>query len=284
MPTVGFLTSAELNQLNADDRLVLPLLAAHGVRVEPVVWSDEQADVSRFDLCVIRSTWDWYRDARRYFARLEAIDARVPLFNRGAWRWLDKRYLERLGERGARVPPMTVVRSAVELDVALASLPGPKAVLKPATAAAGHRTVRFDVRDCTAAAKALSDILEDDVALLQPYLAEVETDGEWSLLFFDGKYSHAIKKRPRAGEFRVHEEYGGKFEPTSPPPDVIAAAEKSLAASGEDTLYARVDGIVVPSLGGFCTTELELVEPELFFRMDSGAAQRFADAIVKRLR
>jgi hypothetical protein len=97
MATVAFLTSAEIPRLTADDLLAVPLLAERGVTVEPAVWTDERIDYARFDLVVIRSTWDWYKDHQRFAARLEAISRRARLVNREAWTWLDKRYLlERL--------------------------------------------------------------------------------------------------------------------------------------------------------------------------------------------
>jgi glutathione synthase/RimK-type ligase-like ATP-grasp enzyme len=282
MATVAFLTSAEIPRLTADDLLAVPLLAERGVTVEPAVWTDERIDYARFDLVVIRSTWDWYKDHQRFAARLEAISRRARLVNREAWTWLDKRYLlERL--RGARVPPTFVVTSRAQLEAHLGLCPGPLAVIKPATAAAGYRTARFAITDLDVARRALDVILTDDVALLQPYFAEVETDGEWSLLFFDGTFSHAIKKRPRRGEFRIHEEFGGTIERATPSPDILEAASYALDASDQDPLYARVDGIVLPSVGGFCVTELELVEPELFLRMDPEAPKRFADAIARCL-
>jgi glutathione synthase/RimK-type ligase-like ATP-grasp enzyme len=279
---VAFLTSAEIPTLTADDRLAVPLLEAHGVRVEPAVWTDDAVDYGRYDLVVVRSTWDWYKSAAKFAARLRSIERVTRVENREAWSWLDKRYLLRLAERGARVPPMTVVRDAAELERGLASMGG-LAVIKPATAAAGHRTARFDPSDRDAARRALDTILADDVALLQPYFPEVATDGEWSLVFFGGAFSHALKKRPRTGEFRIHEEYGGTIERAVPPADVLDSATRALAASGETPLYARVDGIILPAAGGFCVTELELVEPELFLRMHDEAPARFADAIIRAL-
>ena len=284
MPTIGFLTSHELRDLTVDDRLVIPPLAAEGIAVEPVVWGDESAKLERFDLVVIRSTWDWYRAAKKYAERLRAIDARVSLLNRRAWDWLDKRYLARLADEGVRVPPMHMVGSVADLEAVLREIRSSHVVLKPATAAGGHRTVRFEVGDLETAKATLEAILANDVALLQPYLAEVETDGEWSLVFFDGRFSHAWKKRPRPGDFRVHEEFGGRFERAAPSADIVAEATRALAVSKQDPLYARVDGILVSALGGFCVTELELVEPELCLRMDPEAPARFAKALLRRVR
>ena len=285
MPTVAFITSAEIGDLTADDRLVVAPLAARGVEVVPAVWT---ADVAwdTYDLVVIRSPWDWYRDAKRFSALLEDLSRRGNLCNHDAHRWLDKRYLARLGERGVRVPPTDVVRDTGELEAKLARARSSKSVLKPATAAAAHGARRFDSSDLATARAALDAILhQGDVALLQPYFEAIETDGEWSTIFFGREYSHAVKKRPRDGDFRVQEEHGGTNEPAIASREFIDEARRAIeAASQEGFLYARVDGIVIPELGGFAVTELEVVEPELFLRMDAGAPERFAAAIASRLR
>ena len=284
MPTVAFITSAEIGDLTADDRLVVAPLAARGVLVVPAVWTADVAwDI--YDLVVIRSPWDWYRNAKRFSALLEDLSRRGKLCNHDAHDWLDKRYLARLGEHGVRVPPTDVVRDVDELEAKLARARSSKSVLKPATAAAAHGARRFDSSDLVTARAALDAILDQgDVALLQSYFETIETDGEWSLIFFGAEYSHAVKKRPRAGDFRVQEEHGGTNEPSIASRDLIDEARRAIEAADANFLYARVDGIVIPELGGFAVTELEVVEPELFLRMDAGAPERFAAAITSRLR
>ncbi len=284
---VAFITSAEIGDLTADDRLVVAPLEARGVRVVPAVWT---ADVEwdAYDLVVIRSPWDWYSDAKRFSTLIEELSARGRLCNPDAHRWLDKRYLARLGERGARVPPTHIVRDAAELEAKLAQVHSPLAVIKPATAAAAHGARRFDTNDRNAARSALDAILgQNDVAILQPYFESIETEGEWSIIFFAGEhmeFSHAVKKRPARGDFRVQEEHGGTNVPAVASRDIIDEARRAIEAADAEFLYARVDGIVIPELGGFCVTELEVVEPELFLRMDAGAPERFARAIARRLR
>ena len=281
MPTIAFLTSAELASLTADDRLAIPLLEARGVRVVPAVWSDETVAWERFDLVVIRSPWDWHVDPARFAAKLRSIEQRARVENRGAAAWLDKRYLSRLGESGVRVVPTEVVASRAELAQKVAKYNEPL-VLKPATAAGGAHTVRFAPgEDARATLDAI--LAREDVGLLQPFVPEVERDGEWSLLFFGGAFSHALVKRPKRGEFRVQEEFGGSVEPIDAPREMIDAAGRALEVAGGGFLYARVDGIVVPRFGGFCVTELEVVEPEIFLRVHPAAPERFADAVMKRL-
>jgi len=281
--TVAFITSAEQRNLTADDRLVVSPLAERGITVVPAVWTEDVA-WDDYDLVVIRSPWDWYRHGRRFEALIEDVGRRALLFNRDAQRWLDKRYLLDLARRGVRGFPTYVVQDRAGLEQALEAFESARIVLKPATAAAAHGTTRLDARDHEAARRALDAILEHDVALLQPYYETVEADGEWSLVFLGGEFSHAVKKRPVRGDFRVQEELGGTVESATAPTEVIDDAKRAVEAARQDFLYARVDGMVVPSLGGFCVTELEVVEPELFLRMDSAAPERFANAIARRLR
>ena len=282
MRNVAFLTSAELASLTADDRLAIAPLESRGVRVAPAVWTDASVDWSAFDLVVVRSTWDWYVESGRFAKFLAALETRVRVENRGARRWLDKRYLARLAEGGVRTVPTDVVATEAELERALAKYDG-TVVLKPATAAGARSTVRFDAGDAARGREGLAAIAPGDVALLQPFVREVEDVGEWSLIFFGGAFSHALAKRPARGDFRVQEEFGGTVEPRTPPADVRAEAERALALAGERFLYARVDGIVSARFGGFCVTELEVVEPELFLRVEPAAPERFASAIAARL-
>ncbi len=127
------------------------------------------------------------------------------------------------------------------------------------------------------------DILQTGTLLIQPFFPSIVEQGEWSLVFFEGEYSHALKKHPAAGDYRVQDDWGGTVTPAIAPSSLIADAEKVLAAAGESFLYARVDGFESRDLGGLVCTELEVVEPELFFRADPQAPERFAAAVVRRL-
>ncbi|HSQ65920.1 MAG TPA: hypothetical protein VLM85_22015 [Polyangiaceae bacterium] len=278
---VGFLTSRELVGLTADDRLAIRPLEAEGVSVEAVVWDDPALDLRGFDLAVIRSPWDWYRRAQEFSLVLERLErSGVRLENRGARRWLDKRYL---AELGARVVPTRVLSKADSLEEAVRASGWSRIVLKPSVSAGAFRTALFDAADAAEHVALFDQIVREGDAMLQPYVEEIERAGEWSLIFFDGKFSHAVLKRPAGGDFRVQEEFGGRTEFTHPPDALIEEACRALAAAGEDFLYARVDGVVSDARGGFCLTELEVVEPELFLRAHPEAPARFAAAIRRRL-
>jgi len=115
--------------------------------------------------------------------------------------------------------------------------------------------------------------------MVQPVVPEIVSAGEWSLLFFDGVFSHAVVKRAAAGEFRVQREFGGTFENVTPSAAVLRQAQAAIAAAPGRTLYARVDGVVIGD--ALTVTELELLEPSLFLDADPAAPDRFAAAIAR---
>jgi hypothetical protein len=284
MRPVLFLTSEEHRELTADDRLAAVILESRGITVRPLIWTDPNANL-KSDLLVIRSPWDWTAHGNgfdAFLAKLEAEDIRFE--NRSARRFADKTYLATLQARGASVVPSRFIRAGESIEDSVRASGWSQLVMKPSLSAGARRTVRFAAHDLASHLALANEILSEGTLLIQPFLPEIETTGEWSLIFFDGELSHAIKKRPKRGDFRVQDDFGGTVTVETPPPFVIDGARRALAAAQEEFLYARVDGVVSESFGGFLVNELEVVEPELFLRCDAGAPKRFADAIEKRVR
>lgn len=275
---IAFLTSEELKDLTDDDRLAIEPLRARGHDVVPAVWTRDP-DWSSFDMTIIRSPWDWQAHEAKFGALLETFSkAPYKVENRSAIRWHDKRYLLDLEKRGVRIIPTRVANTREFALEIVAECKWSRAVVKPSLAAGGHRMAKIDASNRT---------IDFDVGggayFVQPFIEEVETEGEWSLIFFEGVYSHAVRKHAKAGEFRIHVEHGGRVEVAEPPRAIIEDAERAIASAGETFLFARVDGIASRTLGGFALTELEVVEPELFLRAHPKAPERFAEAIARRL-
>jgi glutathione synthase/RimK-type ligase-like ATP-grasp enzyme len=155
------------------------------------------------------------------------------------------------------------------------------AVVKPIVSASAHETWRVSLDDARTNAAAHDDRIRELIPrvgiMVQPFIPEIAADGEWSIMFFDGVFSHAVVKRAVRGDFRVQREFGGTHETVTPTPTVLAQAETALRAAPQRTVYARVDGAVVG--GNLVVTELELLEPSLFLDADSAAPSRFAAAI-----
>lgn len=284
-PSVAFVTSEALRDLYSDDLAAVAALATLGIRAVPAVWSDRRVRWEEFDLVVLRSPWDWYENAPAFEHFLLDLERRgIPVHNPKAARFLEKSFLRDAENHGARVLPTEWVEPG---DMrSLAAIVGergwPRAVLKPARSANAHRTVLFDAPDADAHEAHFRRILDEGRAMVQPFFPEVLDPGEWALLFFDGTFSHALRKVPRRGDFRVQSDHGGTvhFEP-HPAESLIHQARKALEAVDETLLYARVDGVVREGL--LYVMELELVEPELFLRAHPDAPMRFAQAIAKRL-
>jgi glutathione synthase/RimK-type ligase-like ATP-grasp enzyme len=283
-PRIAFVTCERLPDVQGDDRLVADALQRRGFDVTAAVWSDQAVAWRRFASVVIRSPWDYHLDDARYGAWLRRCAAeQVNLWN-GAEAVLaniDKRYLAGLEEAGIAIVPFEYVRRghAQSLHALLEHRNWTQAVVKPAVSASAHGTWRTSLATAAADQRRWDEDLLRRSLLVQPFAHEVITSGEWSIVFFDGEYSHGVLKKPASGDFRVQEELGGHGEPADPSPGIVEQARRVLSRAAGPLLYARVDGIERD--GTFLLMELEINEPFLYLGSSSGAAERFADAIIR---
>ena len=281
MARIAFVTHEAEPGLMPDDRVAADELERRGAPVEAIPWSAASAGWRDFDAVIVRSTWDYHlrpAEFRRWLDAREADGTRLA--NPAAMiRWNShKGYLLDLERRGVRIVPTRLVPAgrAEELVAALAALPA--AIVKPAVSASAHGAHRVD--GGAPSGETLSLAAASDV-LVQPFLPEIEP-GESSLIFFGGAFSHAVLKRPKAGDFRVQAEHGGTAATLVPDAALVESARAALVAvPGGPPLYARVDGVVQG--GTFVLMEIELIEPQLYFANDPGAPARFADALSNAL-
>ena len=239
--------------LTDDDRPLLAALADLDPR--PVAWDDSTVDWAAFAAVIIRSPWDYqfsFPAFEAWIERLRAVNARVwnPV-DLLSWN-LRKTYLAELEARGVPIVPTAWVHEPTPLAPLLAAHGWDEAVIKPIVGAAGHDTWRVRVGD---------DRLVPSGFMVQPFVREFTTDGEWSFVFFDGEYSHAAFKQAGPGQFLIHIEYGGTVAIREPSADLVAQATAVCAAVHGDPLYIRVDGVSTPA--GLLVNEVELVEPEI---------------------
>lgn len=283
---IALATCAAVPRLSDDDRLLLPALHARGIRAEPAVWNAAEAEWDRYDAVVIRSCWDYHLEADRFDDWTRDLESRsIPLWNPApVLRWnARKTYLRELAAAGVPTVPTRFVDRAetADLDATLHDAGWDEVVVKPVVSASAYETWRAGRGRAEDGAR-FRRLAARVPLMVQPFLPEIERDGEWSLCFFGGRYSHAVLKRPRPGDFRVQADHGGGYQPAEPAPAVVDAAERALRAAGRATVYARVDGCVVG--GVLRLMELELLEPGMFLAIHPGAADRFARAIVAALR
>ena len=256
-------------------------LIAAGAEVEPIAWT-AAGDLSAYDLVVPLIVWGYHLDYPRWLGLLDRAEAeRWTLLNPPALlRWNgDKAYLAELAERGVATVPTLAVDSCCDADIeeARRRFGSEWLVIKPPISASANGTHRLGPND---------DLPADSrrrPMIIQPLIEEIARTGEFSLMLFDGDYSHAVIKRPKTGDFRVQEYLGGVTAPCkAPPAGAIPLAQAALAAAPAKAAYARVD-IVPDDEGVLRIMELELIEPSLFLdhAPDGGAA--FSRSILSRV-
>lgn len=277
---VAFATSAAFPDSPADDRLALEALRARGVVADPVVWNSPEAEWSRFSVVVVRSTWDYQYHRDEFLAWVDRTARSAPLWNPAPMiRWnLDKRYLLELAEAGLPVVPSVRVPRGTGASLrSLAEKHGwPEVVVKPSVGAGGHNVRRFLPLADSEGEAHLGILLRDGDAIVQPYLSAAHDKGERSLVFFGETFSHAISHAPAPkGSEKVP-------RPLSPTRAEIDAAAGFVGWLDPLPLYARLD-FLPDEDGSWLLSEMELIEPELYFRCAPEAAGRFADLLLARL-
>lgn len=280
---IALATAEDWPDLDPDDHGLLDALRRRGLDPEPAVWSDPDVDWGAFQLCLIRSVWDYFHRLPEFLEWVDRAGAAVAMWNPpGTLRWnAHKSYLRDLEARGVPVIPTAWIERGGRPDLGevLARLGWEDAILKPTVA--GGSLGLHRVGDLEAAQAHLDGLLRRGDAMVQPFLPSI-AGGEVSIVCIDGRPSHAVRKTPRAGDIRVQPEHGGRVEAARPAPEEAEVAERVLAALELPALYARVD--LVRGAGGEpLLIELECIEPRLFLAQDAGAAERMADAVAGRV-
>lgn len=296
---LGLATRSDLPTWEVDDRHFHHALRERGVAFELVVWDDPGVDWQAFDGVLIRTTWDYQDKLAAFLAWSERVAAATRLWNPAAVvRWnTHKHYLRDLERAGVALAPTVWLARGSRVDVArLVAANGVReGFLKPCVGATARETLRFATdRAGLAAAQAHVDrLLPAEDLMLQPFLRSVLQRGEWSAIFVDGRISHCVRKIPVPGDYRVQDDFGARDERYEPSASERAGAERVMtlvttrggpcpAADGRPLLYGRAD-FLWNDAGDCVLTELELVEPSLFFRHAPDAADVLADAWLARL-
>ncbi|MEQ7873784.1 hypothetical protein ABDK56_07230 [Sphingomonas sp. ASV193] len=246
-----------------------------GMTVEARPWTDA-GDVGGFDAVLALVAWGYQLDAVGWHGLLDRLEAeaRCVLNPVPVLRWnSDKAYLVELAERGIPTIPTRRYRAFDEAALGEARAAyGDSLVIKPPVSAGAHGTHRLGAGD------GVPDDARGRDILVQPFFPAVQDEGEYSLLFFGGRFSHALVKRPKSGDYRVQPHLGGREAPVDPPAGAVALAQAALAAAPAPPAYARADLLRGPD-GTLRVIELELIEPALWLDLSPGAPSAFAAAV-----
>jgi glutathione synthase/RimK-type ligase-like ATP-grasp enzyme len=282
-PRIAIATCSGYAGLKGDDDLLLRALRGRGAEAVSVAWDEKGIDWGGFDLCLIRSTWDYHEKYAEFLAWTRQVGAATALRNPAevvAWN-SDKTYLRELAKQGVRTVPTAWVErgSEVDLEAILAERRWDEAVVKPVVDLGARNLQRVRRGEGSGA---LAAVLQRHDAMVQPFLPSLEAQGETSLIFIAGDLSHAVRKRPAPGDFRVQSIWGGTASRIEPEAAQSELAEQALALLDEPPLYARVD-LVAGLDGKPCLIELELIEPNLYLSTHLAAVEKLADAVLAQL-
>jgi len=261
-------------------------LTQKGLQVTLEVWDDPAVDWGKYDLVLLKSPWDYFDKIEAFYtwlSKLEALEVRLlnPI---ETVRWnSNKHYLVELQEKGEQVVPTVWLEQGTQLQVEelFAQLQAEKLIVKPAVSGGAKNTFALTQEEAQAQAESINSLLQQESFLAQPFLPEIQSQGEWSFLFFNGLYSHAVLKAAKAGDFRVQHFFGGTVHTPEPPAHLLEAAHNLVDKYAQGCLYARVDGVELN--GELVLMELELIEPFLFMATSEGAIERYYEALMEQL-
>lgn len=279
-------TCSKQPDLHESDIPLIALFKEYNIEAKAAIWNDPDIDWRNYDAVLIRSVWDYHLYETDFTQWLEAlVENGIYVLNpvNTILKNNHKFYLQQLEQSGINIIPTVFVPGTESFRIpAIVASEWNKAVIKPAVSAGSYLTKVFTVSEADAIEKEYSTIARERDLLIQPFLPEVISNGELSLLYFNRQFSHAVLKTPKQGDFRVQQEFGGHTVAYTPSAETLEAAGNILQKIPGELLYARVDGVILN--GRFALMELELIEPYLFFGYKQGAIQLFvkeASAMLK---
>lgn len=281
MKKVVFLTMDSLNGFVCYDDLLIEPLNKIGWSVEKISWRKENVNWNEYDAVIVRSAWDYQSDPLKFISVLEDINrSNIHLENDlSVLKWnMNKSYLRDLEQKGILIPDTIWEKnlSAQNINDYFKKLNTDEIIIKPNISGNADYTYRLKRDDLNHSAAELSRIFKSREFMVQPFMKNIIDEGEYSLFYFGGKYSHAIIKKPKKKDFRVQEEHGGILKSVDPTAQQLNTAKGILSNIEPMPLYARVD-FVRTSDNNFALMELELIEPSLYFNMDPKSPERFAN-------
>ena len=288
--TIAFLTTDNLEDFFVWDNLLIAPFAQHGITIETISWHAKNVDWSRFNAVIVRSTWDYQDDAESFIATLSEIEKSgtrlLNSFKLMQWN-VSKEYLQTLEQQGVEIIPSQFFQQADSglIQSHFAYFETDELIIKPLISANSDNTFRLTRSALAAQTELLDSIFQTTPCVIQPFLSSVVDEGEYSLFYFNGQYSHTIKKVPKQGDFRVQEEHGGQLHTVQPNAALLDTAEHVLGQLPESSLYARIDLLRSKSTSPHTwqLMEVELIEPSLYFNMDEDSPERFVQATLDYL-
>lgn len=270
-----------------EDQLLTEALQQRGLKVGRTNWDNDSFDWTKTRFALFRATWDYFHRFTEFHQWLIKRSQDLKFINPySVIQWnMDKHYLGILQSRGVNIPPTLFLEKGelVSLKMLLQQTGWSKAILKPAIAGGARHTYLFDNSNVDEYEDIFQQLIGTESMLLQEFQEQIVAKGEVSFMVFGGKYSHSILKKAKTGDFRVQDDFGGTLHSYTASLEERTFVEHVIAQCDELPVYARAD-VMWDNNNKLCLSELEMIEPELWFRKDSKAASAMADAVCDFIR
>ena len=274
-----------IQQVLTENKLLKKELELLGLNVIIKDWNSKKFDWSKAEYAIFRSTWDYFDNFKLFSNWLEKNKYEIKFINSlEIIKWnLDKVYLLELEEKGLNIAPTILIKKNqhTTLKKLFEDTGWQEAVLKPTVSGAARHTYRINRNSYNDYEEIFKGLICNEDFLFQEFIKNIISKGELSLIVIGGKYTHAVKKTAKKGDFRVQDDHGGKVEVYYASDKEIEFAEKCINLCLEMPLYARVD-IAYDNNNELSLVELELIEPELWFRNNKKSAKLLAEEISKK--
>ena len=269
-----------------EDAYVVKALEKKGLNVIRTYWDNPDFDFSETEVTLFRTIWDYFHRFKEFSKWLNKVKTKTKLINPPEliFQNIDKHYLKELSDKGINIPKTyftdkgdkrTLAELHKEFDLK-------ESVLKPCISGAGRHTYKLSENNISEYEEIYRKLISEEDMMLQEFQRNIYEKGELAFMIFDGKFSHAVLKKGKKGDFRVQDDFGGKVYAYEATEEEIKFAESVVSAVKPSPVYARVD-IIRDNANKPAVGELELIEPELWFRFYPPAADLLADAVIKHL-
>lgn len=274
-----------IQQVLTEDTLLQKALEKNNLKVIRKDWLCKKFDWSATRYVIFRTTWDYFDKINTFIKWIEKVDTKTKFINyKDLIIWnIDKHYLKDLKKKNINIPPTHFIKkgeytSLIEL---FDKYNWKEAIIKPAISGAARETYRINRKNLHKYELLFKNLINKESMLFQKFLENIINIGEISLIIIGGRFTHAVRKIAKEGDFRVQDDHGGTVEPYIARNEEIDFAENVVKQCNKEPIYARVD-IIYDDNNEPSLSELELIEPELWFRNYPTAAKLLANEIAKK--
>ena len=270
------------------DKLLIEPMKTFGWDAEEISWRNESINWDDYNAVIVRSTWDYQKDHEKFLDVLEKINNSSAHLENDLelMKWnMNKKYLFDLEQKGVKIVD-TLWKSNFNLDEvenSFENFNSEEIIIKPNISANADNTFRLTKAKFVEIKNQLKLIFTNREFMMQPFMKNIIDEGEYSLFFFNGEFSHCVLKKPKEKDFRVQEEHGGKFKSIIPTEQQKTIGKNIIDKLAVLPLYGRTD-LVRTADNDFALMELEAIEPSLYFNMDEQSPIRFTKAFVEKMK